>query len=120
MNKFALSLSGFGNLIETQRISKGILIKIKVFSGSSDDIELECTVNKPDLIEQLDNLLLECRADEHVVLQFIVHYTQFLHCHTGLTKQDPKHMVQLKGTLISFHGQLRSNDLPPATSAHDL
>jgi hypothetical protein len=119
-NMFKFYLSGFGHLTEMKSIPEGMSIKINVLSESSDNIELECIVSKPDLVEHLDNLRLACRVEECVVLQFIAYYTKFSYCHAGLTEQDPKQIVQLQGRLMSVEGWLRSIHLPPATSPDDI
>jgi hypothetical protein len=120
MSKFALCLSGFGDLTSIKRIPRGMMIKIKVLSQSSDDIELECLVDNADLISQLDQLIQACHAEEYVVLYFVAHYSEFSHCHVGLTKRDPNHMMQLKSSLVTFKGWLRNRNLPPAISPKDI
>lgn len=120
MSKFTFRLSGFGHLKDIQRTPVGMLVKINVLFRSTDEVELECIVKKPELVNQLDHLQLACQSEEDIVVNFIVHYKNLLHCHAGLTKQDPKQMVKLKGQLTSCQGWLRSKDLPPATSPRDI
>ncbi|HVV67735.1 MAG TPA: hypothetical protein VHE99_01675 [Gammaproteobacteria bacterium] len=120
MSKFVLCLSGFGNLSSIEQAPEGMILKIKVLSWSSDDIELECLVDEADLITRLDELTQACQTGEYVVLHFVAHYNQFSQCYAGLTEQDPAQMVQLKSRLMGFKGWLRDSNLPPATSPKDI
>ncbi len=120
MSKFALCLSGFGDITGIERVPRGMMIKIKVLSKSSDDIELECLVDQPDLIDRLDTLSQSCYDKEYVVIHFIAHYSQLSYCYTGWTKQDPDQMVRLKGKLMEFKGWVRDGELPAPSSPKDI
>ncbi len=120
MQKFAFCLSGFGDVTSVERAPKGTLVKIRVLSKCLDDIELECLVDKPDLIDRLDDLRESCAEKEYMLLHFSAHYLQFRYCHAGMKKRDPRQMVQLKGKLMDFEGWLRSSELPPAISPRDI
>lgn len=120
MSKFAFCLSGFGDITGIERVQGKMMIKVKILSKSSDDIELECLVDQQELIDRLDTLSQSCYDKEYVVMHFIAHYSELSYCHAGLTEQDPKQMVQLKGKLIEFRGWVRDSELPPPSSPKDI
>ncbi|HVV67981.1 MAG TPA: hypothetical protein VHE99_02935 [Gammaproteobacteria bacterium] len=118
-NKFTFCLSGYGYWIDSKKSLEGTLIKIRVLSGTADDIELECVVDASHLV-MLENLKQQWRVGEYVVMYFTAHYLHLSNCQSGLTAQDPKQMVQLKGKLISLRCWLQDGEKPAATSPEEL
>ncbi len=107
-NSFKLCMSGYGHWIETTDTPQGTMVKIKVHSDGSENIELDCIVDTPQLLTQLQELKERCRNEEYILLQFIVHYSSFGHCYSGLA--GDKDMLQIKGRLMALQGWIENSE----------
>lgn len=115
-----LSLTGYGYLLAVKETPQGTLVTIRVLTSSLDDVELHCIAENCGVSAELYRVKGKCRVGECVLLQFKVDYLRFGYNYPGLTKEDPQHMVQLQGKLITVYGWIQDGEKPQVTSLKDV
>jgi hypothetical protein len=102
-----LSLSGHGYLHDVRCYRRdewyATLNVIQPFNHSpSDDVWLECQFNmdKFPILAKLDHYLDKGKS---VILKFDAEYSGFQQYYAGLSENDPRFIVQLRGKLLHAH-----------------
>lgn len=99
------NLSGIGYLHDVIRKDDGVYAKINVIhrfnagAQHSDDIWIDCIVKDDGLLRVIGDLEYSLRKQKTVILQYDIQYLGFDYCQNGMSEDDPKYIVFLKGKL---------------------
>lgn len=113
-------LSGTGYLYDILHKNEDVYARINVInpfnsaSHHSDEVWIDCVVNDDHLLHLILGLKNHLRMQKIIVIQFDAEYSSFDYCHSGITDEDPDHIVHLKGRLQNVREYLingnRQND----------
>jgi hypothetical protein len=123
MNKFMLTLSGFGYLEKVTRKDNQIIVSIKAIIDveacpSQDEVILDCVLDDTHKLAAYFKTLAPLLVTGNIILHYKAHYEAFNVAHAGRDTSDPKHLISLQAKLLSVQRCFVNGELfKPANQA---